>query len=83
MTYDKSEVLKALQNGQLVISATKNGPFSEGGHFILLTGISKNGKIFVNDPFGPNYDQGGKLKDGFKNGFDQDEIFGKGAFWIF
>lgn len=83
MTRSEEKVLKALQNGQLVISAQKDSVFSEGGHFILLTGISAEGKIFVNDPYGPNYRQGGKLKDGFKNGFEQEDVFGKGYFWIY
>jgi len=44
------EVLDALEDGKLVISSMKPGHFTSSGHFIVLAGVSSEGKIIVNDP---------------------------------
>lgn len=49
-TSDPNQVLKALSNGQPVISSQTTGLFTRGGHFIVLRGITTNGKVLVNDP---------------------------------
>lgn len=43
-------VIKALQNGQPVIARCGPGIFTKNGHFIVLRGITSEGKILVNDP---------------------------------
>ena len=74
---------KALQNGQLVISLQTEGLFTSGGHFILLTGLTEDGKVLVNDPNGANYNKS-SLKDGFENGFTTKQITQNGTcFWIY
>lgn len=40
----------ALGNGKIIIASMGPGTFTKGGHFIVLTGITENGKIRVNDP---------------------------------
>lgn len=49
-TSDPNQVLQALSKGQPVISSQGPGLFTSGGHFIVLRGITSNGKVLVNDP---------------------------------
>ena len=46
----KDAVLSALKSGKMVIVLMGPGHFTSGGHFILLRGISDDGKILVSDP---------------------------------
>lgn len=46
---DKNSIEKALKAGQPIIASMKPGDFTEGGHFIVLAGITEDGKIIVND----------------------------------
>ena len=48
-TTNISEVTKALQKGNVVISSQGAGLFTAKGHYIVLSGIN-NGKITVKDP---------------------------------
>ena len=82
--YDWYEVLDALCRGRIAIIIVDNRTeFTGTQHFLVLTGINSEGKIFVNDSYGPNYLKG-ELKDGFENGFDQNMILpGFGGAWIF
>lgn len=43
-------VVNALSAGQPVIASMAPGTFTRGGHFIVLRGITEEGKILVNDP---------------------------------
>lgn len=43
-------MVEALQKGKLVIASMRPGTFTTGGHFIVLTGITKDSGIKVNDP---------------------------------
>ena len=43
-------VLNALQNGYPVIAHMGPGIFTKGGHYIVLRGVTADGKILVNDP---------------------------------
>ena len=45
----KTELVKALQEGKLVIAIMSAGHFTRGGHFIVLRGITDSGKILVAD----------------------------------
>ena len=49
-TESVDEVLEALEAGMPVISSQSEGLFTDGGHFIVLRGVTKDGKILVNDP---------------------------------
>jgi hypothetical protein len=82
-TTDTNKVIAALKNGQIVVSGQSVGLFTGGGHYILLTGMTEDGRIWVNDPNGNNYRKD-KLKDGFANGFTQEDVFRCSvSFWIF
>lgn len=79
-----AEVVAALQAGKPVVSIQGPGIFTTGGHYILLTGITSDGRILVNDPNGANY-RNLSLVNGFANGFAQEQIQAgsKGAYWIY
>lgn len=44
------KIIEALSQGKPVISSMGPGHFTAGGHFIVLRGLSSDGKILVNDP---------------------------------
>ena len=78
------EILAALREGNLAIIMLNHlSIFTEDQHFIVLTGISEDGRIFVNDPFAPNYEHW-QLKNGFRNGFEEgDLLLGYSGGWIY
>lgn len=45
----KTELVRALQDGKLVIAIMSAGHFTRGGHFIVLRGITDSGKVLVAD----------------------------------
>lgn len=50
-----SSAIEALRNGEIVIASMGPGTFTKAGHFIVLTGITEDGKITVNDPAHPDF----------------------------
>lgn len=44
----EKSILSALEKGQPIIASMKPGDFTTSGHFILMTGITEDGKIIVN-----------------------------------
>ena len=42
--------MEALQQGKLVIAIMSKGHFTSSGHFIVLRGVTEDGKILVADP---------------------------------
>ena len=88
LPYEKTwyfyDALNALKEGAVVIALMESGSaFTDSQHFIVLTGITEEGKILVNDPFGPNYDLW-NLKQGFANGFSEYDIMtGFSGAWIY
>jgi len=47
---DANAVVNALSSGRPVIASMSKGTFTKAGHFIVLRGITADGKILVNDP---------------------------------
>jgi hypothetical protein len=47
---DPNKIVQALSQGKPVIVAMGRGHFTSAGHFIVLRGVTKDGKILVNDP---------------------------------
>ena len=45
-----SKLVEALQEGKLVIALMAKGHFTSTGHFIVLRGITEDGKVLVADP---------------------------------
>lgn len=46
---DKEKIIDALVNGKMVVALMGKGTFTEGGHYIILRGITDDGKILVSD----------------------------------
>lgn len=78
------ESLQALKDGKVVIVLLEEASaFTESQHFIVLTGITEDGKIFVNDPNLSNYARW-ELQNGFANGFSESDILcGYSGGWIY
>ena len=77
-----NEMKEELEAGKVaIILVNKNSIFTNYGHFIVLTGITEDGKFMVNDPWGPNY----KLyPNEFENGFEEWQILqGYSGGWTF
>ncbi len=49
-TDDMQKIVDALSSGQLVVAIMGPGEFTRGGHFIVLRGVTADGKILVADP---------------------------------
>lgn len=70
------EVITALREGMIaVVLMNERSIFMEGQHFVVFTGITEDGKILVNDPYGPNY-TAWHLQNGLQNGFDRGDLTG-------
>ncbi len=75
---------EALAQGDVVI-VLENGKsiFTQGQHFIVLKGVTEDGKILVNDTYKPNYSKW-DMKEGFKSGFTEGQICaGWSGAWIY
>ena len=42
---------QALANGQIVVVNVGPGDFTDGGHYLVATGIASDGNVVINDPF--------------------------------
>lgn len=84
MTMSWKKVMKALKAGKpVIIMVGKASGFTASQHMVVLTGITEDGLITVNDPYGPNYTKW-ELADGFENGFEEVDVkTGFAGAWIF
>lgn len=88
LPYEKTwyfyDMLKELKNGKVVIALMEEDSiFTDSQHFIVLRGITEEGKILVHDSYAPNYDRW-DLKNGFANGFEEGDILcGFSGAWIY
>jgi hypothetical protein len=51
---DPQKIIDALATGKLVIAIMGKGHFTQSGHFIVLRGVTSEGKILVADPISKN-----------------------------
>ena len=49
-TADAQKIVDALADGKLIVAIMSAGHFTKGGHFIVLRGVTSEGKILVADP---------------------------------
>lgn len=84
MTMSWKKVMKGLKAGKpVIIMVGKASGFTASQHMVVLTGITEDGRITVNDPYGPNYTKW-ELADGFENGFEEVDVkTGFAGAWIF
>lgn len=78
------ETFRALQDGKVaIVLMNSESLFTDTQHFIVLTGLNGDGKIMVNDPYAPNYDDK-KLTRAFQEGFEEGDIMlGYSGAWIY
>lgn len=78
------QMAEALRHGQIVILLVNDkSEFTDGQHFLVLTGMTGDGRVLVNDPFKPNYSNP-DLADGFILGFSESDLSaGFDGGWIF
>lgn len=82
--YDWNKVVAALKNGQPVVCLQSKGIFTGSGHYIVLTGITEDGKIMVNDPNGYNWTKNEAMTKGYNTGFTEAQIRQSAVcYWIY
>lgn len=68
-------VYEALEHGKVaIVLLAAPTPFTGNQHFVVLNGITKDGRVMVMDPNRNNYLKW-ELKDGFENGFEPYDIW--------
>lgn len=73
---NKDSIISSLKSGRPVIASMGPGQFTKGGHFIVLRGITSDGKVLVNDP------NDNATKNHKNISFDLDFIIGQAKnFW--
>lgn len=48
--YNPQKIVEALADGKLIIAIMGKGHFTQSGHFIVLRGVTSEGKILIADP---------------------------------
>ena len=78
------EVIQYLKEGNVaIVLMNEQSVFMEGQHFVVFTGITEDGKILVNDPYGPNY-TAWHLQEALVSGFDRGDISGRySGGWVY
>lgn len=78
------QIFSAMKEGNIAILLMNHlSIFSESQHFIVLNGMTKDGKYLVADSYAPNYEKW-DLKRGFEEGFEEkDLLLGYNGGWIF
>ena len=78
------EVAKdALKNGMLVVSLQREGPFTGGGHYILLYGLAEDGRVLVRDSDFNNHAEDFVDTDYYENGFPEEMVYRTNKiFWL-
>lgn len=76
--------LRELKEGKIaIILVGRSSSFTDSQHFLVASGVTEDGRVWIQDPYGPNYDNP-VLRDGFLNGFPSGWIStGYSASWIY
>lgn len=82
--WDWHVTLQALQEGKIaIVLLSEESHFTQSQHFVVLTGLTEDGRILVNDPYEPNYEHWA-LKQGFQEGFTEDALVcGFQGAWVY
>ena len=76
---EPQKIIDALADGKLVVVIMAKGHFTSSGHFIVLRGVTSDGKILVADP--ASYQRSNKAWD-FSIILDEAGYSPSGPFWI-
>lgn len=82
--YDWQQTKQSLAEGKVaIIMVDERSPFCTSQHFIVLAGMTEEGRILVNDPAGYNYRKP-HLKEYFAQGFPEGMVVaGLEGSWVF
>jgi hypothetical protein len=81
--HPQKKIIRAADGHIAIALMDERSEFTTSAHFVLLTGINKNGRYEVNDPFKPNYSED-YLAEGFAKGFTEEAILaGLEGCWVF
>lgn len=77
-------VMEALEDGKVVILLVdEKSIFTDSQHFVVLTGLTDDGKILVNDSNALNYERW-DLKEKLITGFEESDLWpGYNGAWVF
>lgn len=71
------EVINALWEGKVaVVLMNERSLFMDAQHFVVFAGITEDGRILVNDPYGPNYGAWNLCSALEGSGFDRGDLSG-------
>lgn len=76
VSYNARSITDTLRSGKVMIASMKPGHFTKGGHFIVLRGITAEGRILVNDPASTK-----RSNQSWDVSIIQNECKGAWAFW--
>ena len=76
-------VVKSLKDGKPIVAHCSRGSFTTKGHFIVLTGVTDDGKIVINDPNYNNYTGNRDYVSTKDYTFDELVNMGVDKFWQF
>ena len=78
------EALNAVRGGDIaIVLMNHKSIFTDNQHFIVLAGMTEDGRFLVNDPYAPNYDNW-QLKRAFEEGFRAGDIIcGYSGGWVY
>lgn len=81
---DWHDAYAALEAGKVVIALmNETSAFTNSQHYIVLAGMTVDGRIIVNDPYAPNYENW-KVAAGFVEGFEESKLcWGFSGGWIY
>ena len=80
------DMLQAVRSGKIaIVMMAENSVFTTQQHFIVVAGMSEDGKFIVNDPLETNYISANEeIRDCYDNGFDYYYLtYGYNGSWIF
>ena len=78
---DKKALVTALQDGKLVIALMSKGHFTNGGHFIVLRGMTESGEVLVAD-LASTYRSNQTWALGIITGEARRDAAAGGPFWV-
>lgn len=85
-TYNARDMIAALKEGKVAIAMmNEQSFFTDEQHFIVMAGMTEDGKFIIKDPYKPNHIRATEhLKDAYANGFEEYHLIqGFTGAWIF
>jgi len=84
-TENVQDVLQALREGKVaIVMMDEESIFTTTQHFIVLAGMTEDGRIIINDPLGQTHPEDVYMKNGYADGFGSHDVMrGFSGGWIY